>query len=307
MTIAMNQIVSGDCRSVLQFVDPHSVDLSFWSPPYFVGKSYEQHLTFEEWQTLVSEVIATHGRILRPGGAMVVNIGDILCFPDPDLPRFQADNIRGKRNPVTREQVLAMQSKCPDANRKELARMLACSEQTVQRRLEGNNVRGGKHNPTTKVLLTGCMIEQWAANAGLYLYDQRIWRKDPCWANCRWHSTSYRAVDEFEHVYVFLLPGMVTYDRERLTSQKWSEWGSRGVWDIRSVRTNHRHEAEFPEELARRIIKLFSPLGGTVIDPFVGSGTTTAVAKSLGRCWLGIESDERYVELSRQRVDAVSA
>ena len=179
MTIALDQIVSGDCRNVLQLVEPHSVDLSFWSPPYYVGKSYEQHMSFEDWKDLVSEVIVAHGRILRPGGAMVVNIGDILCFPDLDIPRFQADNIRGKRNPVTREQVMAMQTKCPDANRRELARMLGCSEQTVQRRLEGNNVRGGKYSPTTKVVLTGCMIEQWATNAGLYLYGQRIWRKDP--------------------------------------------------------------------------------------------------------------------------------
>ena len=113
-------------------------------------------------------------------------------------------------------------------------------------------------------------------------------------------------MDEFEHIYVFLSPGSFTYDRDRLTSQEWSEWGSRGVWDIRSVRKNHRHEAEFPEELARRVIKLFSPMRGTVIDPFVGSGTTTAVAKSLGGRWLGIESDERYAELSRQRVAGVS-
>ena len=182
--------------------------------------------------------------------------------------------------------------------------MLGCSEQTVQRRLEHNNVRGGKHQAATKVLLTGCMVAEWAEAVGLYLYDQRIWHKDPCWANSRWHSTSYRAVDEFEHVYVFWQPGIVRYDRARLTASEWSQWGSRGVWRIRSVRRNDRHEAEFPMELATRIIRLFSPEGGIVLDPFVGSGTTAVAAKLLNRHWLGIELNAEYAEIARERTNA---
>ena len=300
----VNQIVEGDARQVLKTLPAFSVDLSFWSPPYYVGKSYEEGMTFENWQELISEVIFEHQRVLRPGGFLVINIGDILCFPDPAMPKFQADNIRGKTHAVTREDVVAMRQKHPDANRYELAKFLGCSEQTVQRRLEGNNVRGGKHGVSTKVVLTGCMVAEWAEEAGLYLYDQRIWHKDPCWANSRWHSSSYRAVDEFEHIYVFWQPGIVRYDRDKLTGNEWSEWGSRGVWQIRSVRRNDRHEAEFPEELARRVISLYSPADGVVIDPFVGSGTTAAVAKSLGRHWMGIDSDPSAVRLAQRRTDA---
>ena len=135
----------------------------------------------------------------------------------------------------------------------------------------------------------------------MYLYDQRIWHKDPCWANSRWHSNSYRAVDEFEHVYVFWKPGVVEFDRHRLDPDEWSDWGSRGVWQIRPVHRNDRHEAEFPEELAARVIKLFSPANGVVIDPFVGSGTTTVVAKQLGRNWLGIDNDLLAVQTAVRR------
>jgi len=299
--VAPREIVTGDARTV----KPQSIDLSFWSPPYHVGKSYEQDNTFEDWQTLMREVIEAHSRVLKPGGFLAVNIGDILCFPDPAMPKFQADNIRGKVSQVTREDVLAMKAKHPDANRHQLAALLGCSEQTVQRRLEGNNVRGGKHECATKIVLTGCMVEQWAAEAGLYLYDRRIWHKDPCWANSRWHSTSYKAVDEFEHVYVFWQPGIVEYDRARLADSEWSEWGSRAVWKIRSVRRNDRHEAEFPEELARRVIRLYSPEGGTVLDCFVGSGTTTAVAKALGRQWIGIDASPCCVKNAKLRTDAI--
>ncbi len=299
----LNQILVGDARLRLAEIETASVDLSFWSPPYFVGKSYERDWTFDDWSDLMAAVIREHARIIKPGGFMVINIGDILCFPDPDMPRFQADNVRGKRVKVTREAVLAAKAQHPTASRHELAAILGCSEQTVQRRLEGNNVRGGKHEPSTKIMLTGCMVTDWAEESGFYLYDQRIWHKDPSWANSRWHSTSYRAVDEFEHVFVFWSPGITEFDRARLSADEWSEWGSRGVWNIRSVRRNDRHEAEFPEELARRVIRLFSPSGGTVLDPFVGTGTTTAMAKSLGRQWVGIEIDVKSALLAEARTN----
>ena len=298
-----NRIFTGDARAVMPSIPSGSVDLSFWSPPYYVGKSYEKEWTFEEWQSLVRDVISLHSRILKPGGFMAVNIGDILCFSDESMPRYQANNVRRKKSPVTRDQIIKLKQQHPEAKRTELAKMLGCSEQTVQRRLEHNNVRGGKQLASTRVKLTGCLVEEWALEAGLYLYDQRIWHKDPCWANSRWHSNSYRAVDEFEHIYVFWQPGITEYDRQRLTNSEWSKWGSRGVWQIRSVQRNERHEAEFPEELASRVIRLFSPSKGVVLDPFVGSGTTTAVARRLGRRWLGIELDEHYAEIARKRTN----
>ena len=300
-----NRIVTGDACEVLPLLPRESVDLSFWSPPYHVGKSYEKHLSFPEWQELICDVIRCHANVICDGGFLVVNIGDILCFSDPAIPRFQADNVRGKKNGVTKEQIVKALQKRPNANRHELASMLGCSEQTIQRRMEHNNVRGGKSACSTKVLLTGNMIAEWCEQAGFYLYDQRIWHKDPCWANSRWHSTSYRAVDEFEHIYVFWKPGITKYDRDRLSDREWADWGSRGVWNIRSVARNNRHEAEFPEELAERVIRLFSPEGGVVIDPFVGTGTTTSVAKRLGRQWLGIDTVSDYAEMASQRTHGI--
>ena len=298
---SLDRIITGDARIILSRFPPDSIDLSFWSPPYYVGKSYEQHLSFEAWQVLIREVVHRHQPIIRGGGFLAVNIGDILCFPDPTIPRFQADNVRGKRNPVTKAQIIIAMEQNPNANRHELGKLLGCSEQTIQRRLENNNVRGGKHANSTKVKLTGELLVGWAEEAGFYLYDQRIWHKDPCWLNSRWHSNSYRAVDEFEHVFVFWKPGITEYDRNRLSADEWAEWGSRGVWSIPSVRRNDRHEAEFPETLAERVIRLLSPIGGVVLDPFVGTGTTTTVAKRLGRRWLGIDSEPQYTELARMR------
>lgn len=300
---ALNTIMVGDSRDVLANIQQDSIDLSFWSPPYHVGKSYEQDQSFEDWSNLLEAVIREHARIIKPGCFMVVNISDILCYPDDTIPRFQADNVRGKKVMVTRNDVLAAKLKHPDAGRRELAHMLGCSEQTIQRRLENNNVRGGKSGPQTKIVLSGAMLANMAEGYGLHLYDKRIWHKDPCWVNSQWHSNSYRAVDEFEHVYVFWKPGITKYDRNRLSPDEWANWGSRGVWNIKSVRNNDRHEAEFPEELAERVIRLFSPVNGVVLDPFVGTGTTTTVAKRLGRRWLGVDNNPINVKMARGRTN----
>ena len=87
-----DKVHQGDARILLKEIEPNSVSLSVWSPPYFVGKSYESHLTFEEWQLLISDVIASHYPVLKPGGFLVINIADILCFRDPQMPRVQAES-----------------------------------------------------------------------------------------------------------------------------------------------------------------------------------------------------------------------
>ncbi len=300
--LAENDIHCGDARDLLKQVAPDSVDLSFWSPPYFVGKSYERELSFPEWKSLLADVISLHFRIVKPGGFLAINIADILAFPDPKMPRIMGDNVSSKRSSVSRADVLAAKQMHPDYSRYQLAAMLGCSEQTVQRRSEDNNVRGGKYEIQRKVKLVGGFVQDWGEEAGFYLYDRRAWVKDPCWENSRWHSLSYRSVDEFEYVYVFWKPGITVVDRSRLNRGEWAEWGSRAVWNIPSVRFNDEHEAQFPKELARRVIRLLSAAGDLVLDPFLGSGTTAMTAIEEGRRYMGFELLPDYAALAARRV-----
>jgi site-specific DNA-methyltransferase (adenine-specific) len=62
------------------------------------------------------------------------------------------------------------------------------------------------------------------------------------------------------------------------------------------------HPSMFPEEVPRRLIKLFSYRGDVVLDPFNGVGTTTLVAWRLGRRYIGIDISERYCEIARERL-----
>lgn len=298
-----NQIHCGDSRELLDFIEPNSIAISIWSPPYHVGKNYEKGESYEDWVLLLNTVISKHFSIIKPGGFLAINIGDILVFPDASMPQIQADNVSMKRCRVTKEDILEVLKIHPYYNRYQLAKFLGCSEQTIQRRLMGNNVRGGKHSTQSRVKIVGGLIEEMALNAGLYPYDRRIWVKDPAWANCNWTSNSYRSVDEFEYIYIFWKPGITQVDRNRLKKEDWVTWGSRGVWYFKSVRKNDNHEAKFPLELPRRLIQLFSDPGDTILDCFMGSGTTALAAKELNRNFIGIEKEQAYVELSLQQLN----
>lgn len=288
-------IYNADCREVL----PHLSDiaLSVWSPPYFVGKDYEAYLDYPAWKALLAESLALHFAALKPGGFVAVNVADILCFPDESMPRMRAESV-GRQKGVTKEAVAAARAAHPEMSRKELAGLLGCSEQTVDRRLNGNGVRGGKYEPQTRVHLTGHLLEDAGYQSGLYLYDRRVWVKDPAWANSKWHHDSYRSVDEFEYIYIFWKPGPTVVDKARLDAHEWREWGARGVWSFRSVRANVGHEAMFPVGLPRRLIRMLTAPGDIVLDPFMGSGTTLRAAKDLGRRSIGIDINETYCRIA---------
>ena len=297
-----NEIYCGRSEDLMSRIEPNSITLSFWSPPYFVGKVYEIGETYESWQTMLKAVIELHARVLKPGGFMVINIADIIAFKDETIPKIQGLNISNRKSPVTKEMVVEAKAKFPSYNRNQLAAYLGCSEQTVDRRLNGNNIRGGKHQAQTRIKLVGGQLEVYAYDCGLYLYDKRIWKKDPAWANSRWTTNTLKAVSETEDLYVFWKAGEYEINRSRLTENEWREWGYRQVWDIQSVRKNDDHEAKFPNELARRIIKLYSDQGDTVLDPFLGSGTTAIAALREGRHYIGIEKEEKYVVLARNNI-----
>jgi adenine-specific DNA-methyltransferase len=78
------------------------------------------------------------------------------------------------------------------------------------------------------------------------------------------------------------------------------------VWDISNVKHNHPektdHPCQFPEALVERAILATSVAGDTVADPFMGSGTTAAVAQRLGRDWLGAEQFPDYWPIIESRV-----
>jgi len=80
----------------------------------------------------------------------------------------------------------------------------------------------------------------------------------------------------------------------------------RSVWEISSHPYPEAHFATYPEKLVEPCILAGCPTGGTVLDPFVGSGTTLAVAQRLGRKGVGTDINDEYLELAQKRLSKIS-
>lgn len=91
-------------------------------------------------------------------------------------------------------------------------------------------------------------------------------------------------------------------ERSKLTTEEWQKWAVNSIWEMQPAKAKtEKHPAPFPDELPRRLIKLFSFYGDVVMDPFLGTGTTAKVALELGRNAVGFESNPEYLPLIKKK------
>jgi len=89
-------------------------------------------------------------------------------------------------------------------------------------------------------------------------------------------------------------------EQSKLTHEEWNQYFT-GHWNFPGEKQD-KHLAMFPEELPRRLIKMFSFIGDTVLDPFLGSGTTSLAAKKLNRNSIGYEINEDFLPLIKEKL-----
>ncbi|UCF15615.1 MAG: thermonuclease family protein [Phycisphaerales bacterium] len=89
-------------------------------------------------------------------------------------------------------------------------------------------------------------------------------------------------------------------EQSRMTTEQWNQLFA-GHWNIPGEKQD-KHLAMFPEELPRRLIKMFSFVGDTVLDPFLGSGTTSLAAKNLGRNSIGYEINPEFLPFIKDKL-----
>ncbi len=90
-------------------------------------------------------------------------------------------------------------------------------------------------------------------------------------------------------------------EQSKLTAEEWNEYFY-GHWDFPGEKQD-KHLSTFPEELPKRLIKMFTFVGDTVLDPFLGSGTVTKVAKELRRNSIGYEINPDFLSVIKDKVD----
>jgi len=112
---------------------------------------------------------------------------------------------------------------------------------------------------------------------------------------------------DYEFILVFKKLGEApkpTKEQKELSKMTAEEWNTyfAGHWNFAGARQNN-HIAMFPEELPKRLIKMFSFFGETILDPFAGSGTTAMAAKNLDRNSVGYEINSEFIPFIKDKLE----
>jgi DNA modification methylase len=290
-------ILLGDAALVLKDFKDESVNCVVTSPPYWALRDYKTEgqlgleTTFQEYINKLIGVFDQIKRVLTKDGTCWVVLGDT----------YAQESVRIRRS---------------------------------DKRIVDDFINNDVVNSITSKSL--CLIPERFAigmiDRGWILRNDIIWHKP----NCMPSSATDRFTVDYEHIFFFVKSQRYYFKTQYETSQaKWERWGGdiikkpdnpkddlyaikyrerqsnptgeesrikRTVWEIPTKPYPDAHFAVFPEELIKTPIIAGCPEGGTVLDPFSGSGTTLLTAHKLLRNWIGIEINPDYVQLAKKRL-----
>ena len=163
-------------------------------------------------------------------------------------------------------------------------------------------VIGSYHN----IYRVGSLIQ----DLGFWILNDVVWVKNNPMPNFRGvrftnaHETMIWAQKAQGAKYTFNYKSMKALNDDL---QMRSDWNLNLATGKQRIKSNGAkvHSTQKPEALLYRIILASSNVGDVVLDPFFGTGTTGAVAKKLGRNWIGIERDKKYIRVAQKRIEAV--
>ena len=136
---------------------------------------------------------------------------------------------------------------------------------------------------------------------GWYLRSEIIWHKP----NPQPESVKDRPTRAHEHIFLLSKGEKYFYDHEAIKERgvNGKPRNKRSVWTVQTEPFSEAHFAMFPPKLIEPCILAGSRAGDSVIDPFLGAGTTGLVAALNGRHFVGIELKAEYIEITRSRLE----
>lgn len=146
---------------------------------------------------------------------------------------------------------------------------------------------------------------------GFWILNDIIWNKTnpmPNFKGTRFtnaHETLIWASKNPKSKYKFNYEAMKALNEDTQMRSDWSLPLCTGKERLKDGEGNKAHPTQKPEALLYRVIMASTDVGDVVLDPFFGTGTTGAVAKKLGRNFIGIEKDKSYVKYAQKRIDDV--
>lgn len=136
-----------------------------------------------------------------------------------------------------------------------------------------------------------------------------IWNKNNTSNRCAWGSYLYAKAPSFPRPFEYILVFQKSNGLERIgettiTKEEWKEY-SNGLWSFAPEMKQKKigHPAMFPLELPTRLIKMLTYNHDVILDPFMGVGTTAIACLNTNRKFIGIEIDDKYIEIAKERID----
>ena len=309
----MSKILCGDAAEQLKTLPRESVNMCVTSPPYYGLRDYGEQGQIgieqspSEYIARLVKVFDEVYRVLAKDGTLWLNIGDSYAG--------------GGKGPMT----LSQNGKNKDVF-------------DMHNRIYEVPKSWSGIKPKDMIGIPW-MLAFALRERGWYLRSDIIWYK----TNCLPESAKDRPTKTYEHIFLLAKSrryyfdykaiqeplkevSKARYKRGRSSNSKYA--GQQGITqeredfsdfdqqfrrkrDVWEVSTNtykmDEHFAMFPEKLIEPCILAGSKVGGVVLDPFFGSGTTGAVAKRFGREYIGIDLNARYLEKAKARIDNVTA
>ena len=300
--MVIDTILFGDCRETLKEFDGKA-RTCVTSPPYYGLRDYGgeekqigQEQSPEEYIENLVQVFKEVKNVLKDDGTLWVNLGDSYYNYRP-----------GRGQGLVKQTVSNTKQDLPDV----------CPRR-------GNRLPGLKE----KDLIGIPWMFAFAMRAdGWYLRQDIIWHKP----NPMPESVKDRCTKAHEYIFLFSKNKKYFYDNEAIKEPA-KDWGTRdrskgkyhnegtglqphsgleksyttknkrSVWSVTNKPYKGSHFAVFPPDLIEPCIKAGSEEGDIVLDPFMGSGTTAVVSKSLGRHYIGCELHEEYGKLIQKRL-----
>jgi len=260
----------GDCEEVLRQITDNSVDLIFTSPPYADQRknTYGGIIPddYVDWFLPKSEQML---RVLKPTGTFILNIKEKV--------------VKGERSTYIMELILAMRKQGWLWTEEFIWHKKNCYPGKWPNRFRDSWER----------------LLQFNKNKKFNMYQEEVMVPMGDWAKTRLKNLS--ETDK-------------TRDESKVGSgfgKNISNWLTRdkayptNVLHLATECNNKNHSAAFPEGLPEWFIKLFTKTGDTVLDPFMGSGTTNIVANRMRRNSIGIELLQEYYEMVRSQISPV--
>jgi len=265
-----NKIYEGDALYWLKKIPDDTIHLIVTSPPYNAGHNYDNYndtLEWNEYKKFLKDILYECYRILVKGGRLAINVPFAVKNKKTKEVRFLATTIA---------------SICEEIGFKEFE-FITWHKGKDKNHFQGNNTAWGSwkspSNPVFRPL--GEVIMVFAKEQTKLIGDKE--NIDLTAEEFKeWTKNIWYLEDEEKHK---------------------DEKNFENVWFIVNNQKKEKHPCPFPEELVKRIIKLYSYKGNIVLDPFNGIGTTTKVAFELERKFIGIDLSKTYCEIARKKIE----